>query len=81
MLRGSLCNDIEFKNLIKSGIFIEFEIFFEGGILAVSFLAVVFCIVEGLSENNKYLVHTDNLSKNWIMGSLYFRIKGFTGVM
>ena len=36
MLRGSLSNDIEFKNLIKSGIFMEFEMFFEDGILAVS---------------------------------------------
>ena len=36
MLRGSLCHDTEFKNLIKSGIFMDFEMFFEGGILAVS---------------------------------------------
>ena len=36
VLRGSLCNNIEFKNLIKSGIFMIFEMFFESGILAVS---------------------------------------------
>ena len=36
VLRGSLHNDIEFENLINSRIFMEFEMFFECGILAVS---------------------------------------------